>query len=395
MLLKMDLSGSRRAEKTIESIEFTFISISSSFSHRTSDHDVTDSVTVAASTMTSGDIKPTSPLKSSSQRRPKIKKNASTCTTTSEVGTITNPTSGPSTLSVVEIESDPKKSTGTGGPTKTTSTPTLSSSPEKQDMHIVNERHNGSMYQKHSAGTVDDEDEDSENEKLSPLLSPGSRSKNTSSKSLKQVVASLGGGGDGGDDNDNDDVDTDREHSDAVTTPGTVGSTGTGDGGIIVGDAALSETSSRKSGSLKRTKHRPELSDGGAPASDTGSLAANLSAEESDYYTPEDTQNTILSPLCQAERTKSGDPLCSGCGVANRSASRELSVPSAVTVAFSGGSVAKKNQNLHKKSTSVGNIVGPGGTVTTCSGVDLKMNNVSSLPGECSCSWPETYYRMG
>lgn len=326
--------------------------------------------------MTSGDIKPTSPLKSSSQRRPKIKKNASTCTTTSEVGTITNPTGGPSTLSVVEIESDPKKSNG--GPTKTTSTPTLSSSPEKQEMHIVNERHNGSnMYQKHSpgtgTGTPDDEDEDSENEKLSPLLSPGSRSKNTSSKSLKQVVASLGGSGD---DND-EDVDTDKEHSEPATTPGTVGSTGSAAGIGNAGDAALSDTSSRKSGSLKRTKHRPELTDGGAPAaSDTGSLAANLSAEESDYYTPEDTQNTILSPLCQAERTKSGDPLCSGCGVANRSASRDANIPSAVTVAFSG-SVAKKNQNLHKKSTSVGNIVGPGG-------VDLKMNNVSSLPGRCN-----------
>lgn len=356
-------------------------------SFRTSDNDVTDSVTVAASTMTSGDIKPTSPLKSSSQRRPKIKKNASTCTTTSEVGTITNPTSGPSTLSVVEIESDPKKSNG--GPTKTTSTPTLSSSPEKPEMHIVNERHNGSnMYQKHSpgtgTGTPDDEDEDSENEKLSPLLSPGSRSKNTSSKSLKQVVASLGGSGSGAGDDNDDDVDTDKEHSEPATTPGTVGSTGSAGivGGIgNAGDAALSDTSSRKSGSLKRTKHRPELTDGGAPAaSDTGSLAANLSAEESDYYTPEDTQNTILSPLCQAERTKSGDPLCSGCGVANRSASRDANIPSAVTVAFSG-SVAKKNQNLHKKSTSVGNIVGPGGTVTTCSGVDLKMNNVSSLPG--------------
>lgn len=336
--------------------------------YRTSEHDITDSVTVAASTMTSGDIKPTSPLKSSSQRRPKIKKNASTCTTTSEVGTITNPTSGPSTLSVVEIESNPKKATATTAASKATSTPTLNSSPEKQEMHIVNERHNGSTYQKHSAGTPDDEDEDSENEKLSPLLSPGSRSKNTSSKSLKQVVASLG-------DND-DDVDTDKEHSDAATSPGT---------GAGSGDAALSDTSSRKSGSLKRTKHRPELTDGAAQASDTGSLAANLSAEESDYYTPEDTQNTILSPLCQAERTKSGDPLCSGCGVANRSASRDANMPGTVSVAFSGP-LAKKNQNLHKKSTSVGNIVGPGAAVSTCSGVDLKMNNVSSLPGKSSCT---------
>lgn len=336
--------------------------------YRTSEHDITDSVTVAASTMTSGDIKPTSPLKSSSQRRPKIKKNASTCTTTSEVGTITNPTSGPSTLSVVEIESDPKKATATSTASKTTSTPTLNSSPEKQEMHIVNERHNGSTYQKHSAGTPDDEDEDSENEKLSPLLSPGSRSKNTSSKSLKQVVASLG-------DND-DDVDTDKEHSDAATSPGP---------GAGSGDAALSDTSSRKSGSLKRTKHRPELTDAAAQASDTGSLAANLSAEESDYYTPEDTQNTILSPLCQAERTKSGDPLCSGCGVANRSASRDANMPGTVSVGFSG-SVAKKNQNLHKKSTSVGNIVGPGAAVSACSGVDLKMNNVSSLPGKSSCT---------
>ncbi|KAH8405912.1 hypothetical protein KR222_000644 [Zaprionus bogoriensis] len=323
---------------------------------RSSDHDITDSVTVAASTMTTGDIKTTSPLKSSSQRRPKIKKNASTCTTTNEVGTITNPTSsGPSDLSVLEIESDPNKPTITCPSPK--ATPTLTDSPEKQKLHIVNERLNGVAYQKQGVVTHDDEDEDSENEKLSPLLSPGSKIKNTSSKSLKQVVASLNA--------DEDEVDTDKENNEAAVT-------------AAGGDGVCS---TRKSGSVKLSKNRVELgTDDGAPGADSTSLAANLSAEESDYYTPEDTQNTILSPLCQTERTKSGDPLCSGCGVANRGASRELKIPAgAVSVAFS--SLAKKNPNLHKKSTSVGNIVGPGATVTTCSGVDLKMNNVNSLPG--------------
>ncbi|XP_030379023.1 E3 ubiquitin ligase RNF157 [Scaptodrosophila lebanonensis] len=326
---------------------------------RNSDHDITDGGTVAASTMT-GDNKATSPLKPSSQRRPKIKKNASTCTSTNEVGTLTNNNAGNttasgngnSTLSVVEIESDPKKST-----TTTATSPTLSGSPVKggsvQDkLQIVNERHSVLKYQKRgentTATTQDDDDEDSENEKLSPLLSPGSKSKTTSSKSLKQVVVALGGGG--------DDVAELHDHETVDTTH---------------------EMSGRKSASLKRTtKQRPELSGtSGAASAEPGSLAANLNAEDSDYYTPEDTQNSILSPLCPAERAKSGDPLCSGArsGTLNTSGGA-----GSVVVGFSNAASNLVKKNLHKKSTSVGNIVGPGGG--NSASTDLKCNNVSSLP---------------
>ncbi|ALC49800.1 CG9941 [Drosophila busckii] len=317
---------------------------------RNSEHDITDSsATAAASTMTTGDIKPTSPIKSSSQRRPKIKKNASTCTTTNEVGTITNTAGGgggggaSSALSVVEIESDPKKSAATSP--MSPPTPTLSCSSDKQELHIVNERHAGLKYQKRNHNEGDDED--SENEKLSPLLSPGSRSKHNSTKSLKQVVASLG-------DDDEDDVVV-NEAATPTSTP----------------DAESQPV--RKSSSLKRTNQRPELADENTPSMESGSLANNLSAEDSDYYTPEDTQNTILSPLCSNERAKSGDPLCGATTITNRS-STNLSAPNAVVVGFVSGVKKNAAAALHKKSTSVGNIVGPGGPV------DLKSNNVSSLP---------------
>nr|XP_016935179.1 E3 ubiquitin-protein ligase MGRN1 [Drosophila suzukii] len=320
---------------------------------RTSEHDITDSAaTVAASTMTSADIKATSPIKSSSQRRPKIKKNASTCTSTSEVGTITNQSGGGngngngngSSTHSVEIESDPKKSS-----TATCTSPTLgaSTSPEpKQDkLQIVNER----KYPRSTAGSGGDgsagtdDDEDSENEKLSPLLSPGSKSKNVSSKSLKQVVACL--------------------EADDVEKSGGAG-----------GDGSTEESSLKKGSSLKRTKPRPELSGGNTPS------PTEATAEDSDYYTPEDTQNSILSPLCPTERAKSGDPLgASNCvngslGVGRSAGS--VGGPAGVGPVVVGFSSAVK-KNLHKKSTSVGNMVGSGSVATV---VDLKSNNVSSLP---------------
>ncbi|KAI8033563.1 E3 ubiquitin-protein ligase MGRN1 [Drosophila gunungcola] len=323
---------------------------------RTSDHDITDSAaTVAASTMTSADIKATSPIKSSSQRRPKIKKNASTCTSTSEVGTITNQSGGNangSSTHSVEIESDPKKSSAA-----TCTSPTLgaSTSPDaKQDkLQIVNER----KYPRSTAGSGGDgsagtdDDVDSENEKLSPLLSPGSKSKNMSSKSLKQVVACL--------------------EADEVDKNGGGGAGGGGGGG---GDTPSEESSLKMASSLKRSKPRPELSGGGA------SSPAEATAEDSDYYTPEDTQNSILSPLCPTERAKSGDPLGAGvCGNGGLGVGRSVGSvggPTGVGPVVVGFSSAVK-KNLHKKSTSVGNMVGSGSVTTV---VDLKSNNVSSLP---------------
>ncbi|BFG01705.1 E3 ubiquitin ligase Rnf157 [Drosophila madeirensis] len=344
---------------------------------RTSEHDITDTAaTVAASTMTSSDIKATSPVKSNSTRRPKIKKNASTCTSTSEVGTITTPqTAG--NLSVVEIENDPKKATATAAAAATAAATSITSptsntvlEESKQDkLQIVNERKYPTSTRggngdggagtgsggDASAGT--DDDVDSENEKLSPLLSPGSKSRNLSNKSLKQVVACL-------------------EADDADKAGGGGNSGAGGDSG-----AASDETGSKKSAaSLKRAKPRPELpSSGSGAAGGSGEPAA----DDSDYYTPEDTQNSILSPLCptererERERAKSGDPLCGlTTGGGNVSGGIRAGVgggtPTSVVVGFS--SAMKKN--LHKKSTSVGNMAGTGsGTV-----VDLKSNNVSSLP---------------
>lgn len=331
--------------------------MSVSYCNRNIDQDITNNVSVAASTMTCDDIKTTSPDKSSSQRRTKIKKHASTCTTTNEVGTLTN-NSNDTSVSVVEIESDANKSTTTFNSSNTDSTPTLSCSPKNHEVHIINERHNGLKYQKHSAAV---DDEDSENEKLSPLLSPSSRSKNASCKIIKHVVASGI--------RDDDDMDLDCQSCDAVVIGG-------GEKDVVVHDGV-----SRKRDSLKRVKYRPDIDHGKSPVMEPGFLAINLSADESDYYTPEDTQNTILSPLCQAERAKSGDSFDSSeCGVENRT-KNDTSMPKAIGVGYS--STLKKNLNLHKKSTSVGNIVGPGVATTTCSGiVDLKINNVSSLPGK-------------
>ncbi|XP_064537422.1 E3 ubiquitin ligase Rnf157 isoform X1 [Drosophila montana] len=316
---------------------------------RKGDHDASENIMMAASTMTSGDIKATSPLKSSSQRRPKIKKHASTCTTTNEVGTLTHTTGDSSTLTVMEIESNSKKSLAVCTSPTSELTPTLNFSLEKQELHIINERLN---YQKTNAG-VQDDDEDSENEKLSPLLSPGMKIKNTSSKSLKLVVDSLG-------DSDGEDIVKNIHVTDAAVTVSISGE-----------NNDLQESNSEKISSLK---HRTEPADCDAPARDPCLLVANFSAEDSDYYTPDDTQNTILSPLYPSDRAKRGDPLSCSCVVLNH----DMNVPNASAVGYS--TKLKGSQSLQKKSTSAGNIVGPINEATPCCGVDLKSNNVSSLP---------------
>lgn len=310
---------------------------------------------MAASTMTSDDIKATSPLKSSSQRRPKIKKHVSTCTTTNEVGTLTHPTGDSSTLTVMEIESNSKKSAACSSP-KSEFNPTLSFSLEKQELHIINERLN---YQKDNAGVPDD-DEDSENEKLSPLLSPGMKIKNTSSKSLKLVVDSLG-------DSDGEDIVKNIHVTDAAVTVSIDGE-----------NNDLQESNSENISSLKHDRHRTEPADCDAPARDPCLLVANFSAEDSDYYTPDDTQNTILSPLYPSDRAKRGDPLSCSCVVLNH----DMNVPNASAVGYS--TMVKGSQSLQKKSTSAGNIVGPINEASPCCGVDLKSNNVSSLPGKAA-----------
>ncbi|KRF82025.1 uncharacterized protein Dvir_GJ19082, isoform B [Drosophila virilis] len=259
---------------------------------RKGDNDSSENIMMAASTMTSDDIKATSPLKSSSQRRPKIKKHVSTCTTTNE---------------------------------------------------------------KDNTGVLDD-DEDSKNEKLSPLLSSGMKIKNTSGKSLKLVVDTLG-------DSDGEDIVKNIQVNDAAVT-------------VSIGGECndLQESNSEKISSLKHDRHRTESADCDAPARDPCLLVANFSAEDSDYYTPDDTQNTILSPLYPSDRAKRGDPLSCSCVVLNQ----DMNIPNASALGYS--TMVKGSQSLQKKSTSAGNIVGPTNEASPYCGVDLKSNNVSSLP---------------
>lgn len=320
---------------------------------RKSEHDITDSISMAALNMTSGDIKATSPIKSGSQRRLKSKKNASTCTTTNEVGTITNATGDSSILTVMEIESNSKKSLATCTSSKTS----LCSSPEKQDMHIIDER-KVLNYQKNS-GTIQDDDEDSESEKLSPLLSPGTHSKNTSNKSSKPVVDILNN-------SDDEDIATNKHVNDIAVRVS-----------IDDGNNVLHESNSSKSDSLKRNIHGSDHAESNAAPIDPGLLTTNLSAEDSDYYTPDDIQNNILSPLYSSELVKSGDSLCCSCATMNHG-NCDINVLNAAGVGFN--TMVKRNQNLKKKSTSAGNIVGPSVVAPSICGVDLKSNNVSSLP---------------
>lgn len=294
---------------------------------------------MAASTMTSDDIKSSSPIKSSSQRRPKSKKNASTCTTTNEVGTLTNATVDRSILSVMEIESDSKKS-----PTTSPSPKALYSSSEKQDVHIINER-NGLNYQKSTAAMLDD-DEDSESEKLSPLLSSGTHSKNSSNKSVKLVLGSL-------DNSDNEDNDPVNDIAGSVKIDG--------------------------EDDISTNVHGLDRSVANGPLKDPGLLATNLSAEDSDYYTPDDIQSNILGPLYSSERVKSGDSLCCSCAALNHG-NCDMNALNATGIGFNA--MVKRNPNLKIKSTSAGNIVGPKSGAPSSTGVDLKSNNVSSLPGK-------------
>lgn len=303
---------------------------------RTNDSDMADGVTHTA-TMVVENHKATSPLKPN-QRRSKIKKNVSTSTNTSEVGTITATcnTNNP-TLSVVEITnesnvcSSANSGFGVAAQKKTFPTETETNPSNSQDkLHIINERQSlkvpkmkrtsNSNVINSSPSQNDLDTDDSENEKLSPLLTPDNKSKSTNVNRSKEVI---------GINNDSDNE----------------------VGAVLEMKSTTSLKKSAISGNAETTV---------------------VNADDSDYYTPEDTQNSILSPLCpdrERERPKSGDKLGSLKGNAG---------------SFKGPSnLAKKN--LHKKSTSAGNIVGPGNTATN-SGVpstiagDMK-GNVSSLPG--------------
>ncbi|XP_036344142.1 E3 ubiquitin-protein ligase MGRN1-like [Rhagoletis pomonella] len=316
---------------------------------RTNDSDMIDGVTHTAA-LAADNHKATSPLKPN-QRRSKIKKNASTSTNTSEVGTITGTNNVNSqALSVVEVtnEVNVNNTTSSGaaaghvGVVNKKSLPTeklekqTKSNHSQDKLQIINERHSLKVPKVKRASNTnsanstssqnDMEEDDSENEKLSPLLSPNSKQKINISRN-KEVVITNG---------------SDNEAEEGLEMKTTI--------------------------SLKKNK-RPDLS-GSTDNTSCGNIETTaVNADDSDYYTPEDTQNSILSPLCpERERPKSGDKLGSLKGNAG---------------SFKGAnSLVKKN--LHKKSTSVGNIVGPGsnpGSVGIPNNVVGEMKcNVSSLP---------------
>ncbi|XP_067639967.1 E3 ubiquitin-protein ligase MGRN1 [Eurosta solidaginis] len=319
---------------------------------RTTDGDLTDGVGGGNKDLGGVDKhKATSPLKPN-QRRPKIKKNASTSTNTSEVDTITaKNNSNNQALSVVEITNEINVNNSISVPSGGNVAPLknaeggksekqqTNSNHSQEKLQIVNERHSIKMPKVQpksntnsatSSSQNDLEDDDSENEKLSPLLSPNNKSKTSISLSKEQIV-----GRHNGSDNDGD------EQLEMKTTV-----------------------------SLRKNK-RPDLSATADTTVGKSSELTAINADDSDYYTPEDTQNSILSPLCpeRGERPKSSDKLGSLKG----------------NVASFKGANSLGKKNLHKKSTSVGNIVGPSGNVIGNSGItsnavgDMK-NNVSSLP---------------
>ncbi|XP_054729823.1 E3 ubiquitin-protein ligase MGRN1 [Anastrepha obliqua] len=318
---------------------------------RTNDGDMIDGVAHTAA-LAADNHKATSPLKPN-QRRPKIKKNASTSTNTSEVGTITAANNANNqALSVVEITNEINASNSTvtetavaaGAPAHKKSFPTEKSEKQMKSNHsqdklqIVNERHSlkvpkikrtsNTNSANSSSSQNDIEDDDSENEKLSPLLSPNSKQNAATIPRSKEVGINN---------------DSDNETDEGLEMKTTV--------------------------SLKKNK-RPDLSASTDNTSSANVETTAVNADDSDYYTPEDTQNSILSPLCpERERPKSGDKLGSLKGNAG---------------SFKGAnSLVKKN--LHKKSTSVGNIVGPGNSSTGSGGLPSNVvcemkSNVCSLP---------------
>ncbi|XP_061386676.1 E3 ubiquitin ligase Rnf157 [Musca vetustissima] len=304
--------------------------------------------------------KATSPYKPSSQRRSKGKKNASTSTNSTEMSTMTNNGNNGSTTD------NPEE-----GNSGATSDKSLDKRSSQDKLQIVNERHSlkvpKSSHKRHSKNTPttnpemtstatsmhDEQDDDSENEKLSPLLSPGSKCKPIPPQLVKTLTQA----------SDNEDAEEEDRHDE--------------DNSMISSEPTV-EFKGRKSTSFKKHKKAnndkmPEASNSGnvtpgvippppqaTTASVTGVASVAGVTEDSDYYTPEDPQNCILSPLCP-EKSKT----LSGAGEKLKN------------------SLAKKN--LHKKSTSVGNIVGSGGTgvastASSMGAVDMKGNNVSSLP---------------
>ncbi|XP_073829361.1 mahogunin ring finger 1 [Musca autumnalis] len=300
--------------------------------------------------------KATSPYKPSSQRRSKGKKNASTSTNSTEMSTMTNnPNAG---------KDNPEDPNLGGGPVASVDSKSLDKRSSQDKLQIVNERHSlkvpKSSHKRHSKNSPnpemtstatsmhDEQDDDSENEKLSPLLSPGSKCKPIPSQLAKTLANT----------SDNEDVDEQELEE---------------DNSMITAEPTVEFKGKKNSSSFK--KHKKANNDKNPeginsancviapppPAAVAVVEAATAGVpEDTDYYTPDDPQNCILSPLCpDKSKTLSG-------------AGEKLK-----------NSLAKKN--LHKKSTSVGNIVGSGGsgvasTASSMGAVDLKGNNVSSLP---------------
>ncbi|CAD7091813.1 unnamed protein product [Hermetia illucens] len=156
----------------------------------------------------------------------------------------------------------------------------------RESVQIINERNNSKRTQLEG-------DEDSDNENLSPLLNSQTLKVSNSALHIDGVEESI------------DDTDTDAD-----------------------------DTSEKAS---QRKRNRPAL-----PADGDGVILAG--AEDSDYYTPEDPQTTILSPLCP-EKSKGSEKTISKENVT-------VKAPSTTTIA---STALKENINSLPDSPISGN----------------------------------------
>lgn len=278
--------------------------------------------------------KTTSPHK----RRSKHKKNVSTVSTSTNTSLNNENNSNNAIKTAVEPNSaEGKKSPILADKSDKTAVETRHS---QDKLQIVNERQSLKLAKTKRNSTssslnatainvnsVEDE-EDSENEKLSPLLSPGSKSQNSlkMSKKLSQTESASLVGAISNDDHDG--VELEMQCSSA---------------------------------SLDKAQKRASVNNDAIVETTT------KIEEDSDYYTPEDTNNSILSPLCPDKIAIKSN--------ATNAADKITNLKPSSGSFRSANNLAKKN--LHKKSTSVGNILGPTGATSN----ELKVN-VSSLPGK-------------
>lgn len=355
--------------------------------------------------------KPTSPLKSSDQRRLQSKKNASTSTNTNEMN---NDSGASSNLAKTnKLPAKPMSNAQEGE--EAGFTVEKRSSPDK--MQIVNERERKSSTKgikrnsKHNvSGTSLDIltpstslrhelDEDSENENLSPLLSnvgaTGFKTGILESSSMQRM----------GNDEDHDDVseadefNDDLDDDETAVTAAAAASLDDDDAVLLYEDddehddiankeyenlVDCSEDKNRKSSSshsrmFKKSKDLLKSSE------DSKKIPSKITAKSGNtnvssvIYMPSDSPGSSLNAFCGGTHSQELDNDCI------------INIEGSCNENLFQTPAGKKN--LHKKSTSVGNIVNkvtPGvsasGSVSTVEYQvhNSNVNNVTSLPGNRS-----------